>query len=124
MHIMIESLSLLLAIASFSPAAERPHFADDFPPGSGYVAVLEVLPDEDGMAKTCELNSVREASGETAPARVSPSDAFVLDACRKLHTAKWQVKRDATGAIEAQLYFCRYVESFPDSAFCDRQLGD
>lgn len=121
---MIESISLLLAIASFSPAAERPRFADDFPPGTGHVAVLQVLPDEEGTAKTCELNSVREASGETASTKAPPSDAFVIDACRKLHNAKWQVKRDASGAIEAQLYFCRYVESFPDTAFCDRQLGD
>ena len=119
---MIESLSLVLAIVSF--AADRPRFADDFPPGTGHVAVLQVLPDEEGVARTCELNSVREANGETASTRKPPSDAFVIDACRKLHTAKWQVKRDATGAIEAQLYFCRYVESFPDTAFCDRQLGD
>jgi len=121
---MLDGVSLLLAIAAFNPAADRPRFADDFPPGTGHVAVLEVLPDETGVARTCELNSVREASGDPASAAHQPSDAFVIDACRKLHNATWQVKRDASGQIEAQLYFCRYVEAFPDTAFCDRQLGE
>lgn len=121
---MIEPVSLLLAIVSLGPAADRPRFAEDFPPGTGHVAVLQVLPDDEGIAKTCELNSVREASGAAATTKSPPSDAFVIDACRKLHTAKWKVARDASGAIEAQFYFCRYVEAFPDTAFCDRQLGE
>lgn len=121
---MIDSLGLLLALAVSGPAADRPRFAEDFPPGTGHVAVLEVLPDDEGVAKTCELNSVREASGETATLKAPPSDAFVIDACRKLHTATWKVSRDAAGNIAAQFYFCRYVEAFPDTAFCDRQLGE
>ena len=31
---------------------------------------------------------------------------------------------EASGAIEAQFYFCRYIESSPSTAFCDRQLGE
>ena len=121
---MIDAVPLLFALASFGATPDHPRFADDFPPGTGHVAVLEVLPDESGIAKTCELNSVREPSGETAATSKPPSDAFVIDACRKLHNATWQVKRDAAGGIEPQLYFCRYVETFPDTAFCDRQLGE
>ena len=121
---MITGLALAFAIASTGPAAEPPHFADDFPKGVGYVAVLEILPDEEGVAKTCALNSVQQVSGEAPTAKISPSDTYVMDACRKLHTGKWRVKRDASGGIEMQYYFCRYVESSPDVAFCDRQLGE
>ena len=121
---MMESFALALAVASFSQAAGQPRFADDFPQGIGYVAVLEVLPDEDGLAKTCALSGVHQLNRDAPPPKGSPSDAYVMDACRKLRTAKWQVSRDKSGRIEAQLYFCRYVESFPDKAFCDRQLGE
>lgn len=121
---MIEGLALAAAIASFSPATEQPRFAEDLPQGVGYVAVLEILPDEDGLAKTCGLNSVYELPEHTPSTKVSPPDAYVIDACRKLRTAKWQVKRDESGNIESQLYFCRYVESSPNTAFCDRRLGE
>jgi len=121
---MIEGLALAVAIASFSPAAEQPRFAEDFPQEGGYVAVLEVLPDEDGLAKTCRLSSVYDLAEQTPSVKVSPPDAFVIDACRKLRTAKWQVKRDGSGNIQAQSYFCRYVESSPNVAFCDRGLGE
>ena len=121
---MIRGLALAVAIASSSPAAEQPRFAEDFPPETGYVAVLEILPDEDGIAKTCRLSNVYDLAEKTPSVKVSPPDTFVMDACRKLRTAKWQVKRDEAGNIEAQSYFCRYVESSPKIAFCDRGLGE
>ena len=108
---MIKCLVLAVAIASSSLAAESPRFAEDFPPGAGYVAVLEILPDQDGIAKTCRLSSVYDLSEKTPPVNISPPDAYVMDACRKLRTAKWLVKRDEAGNIQAQTYFCRYVES-------------
>jgi len=119
---MIKCLALALGIAA-SVGAAQPRFADDFQQGIGYVAVLEVIPVEEGFAKTCTLSSVQALEAGAPSAKVSPSSAFVIDACRKLRTAKWQVKRDASGNIEAQSYFCRYVESSPDTAYCDRQLG-
>ena len=121
---MIGTLALALTIASLASEAGQPRFADDFPQGVGYVAVLEILPDEEGFAKTCALSSVERVSGDAPARKISPPDAYVMDACRKLHTAKWQVKRDASGAIEPQFYFCRYIESSPGTAFCDRQLGE
>jgi len=120
---MVEGLALAFAIASLNAAAEQPRFADDFPRGVGYIAVLEVVPDEKGLAKTCKLSSVHALTEGSPSMKVSPPDAYVIDACRKLRNAKWQVERDASGNIEAQPYFCRYVESSPDIAFCDRQLG-
>jgi len=122
--VMVESMVLAIAAAAFGQAVAKPRFADDFPQGIGYVAVLEVVPDEDGLAKTCALSSIRELGGEMQAAKISPPDAFVVDACRKLHTAKWQVKRDQSGNIEPQFYFCRYIETSADVAFCDRQLGE
>jgi hypothetical protein len=88
------------------------------------VAVLQILPDDEGYAKTCALSSVQQVNGEAPARKISPPDAYVMDACRKLHTAKWQVKRDPSGAIEPQFYFCRYIESSPATAFCDRKLGE
>jgi hypothetical protein len=120
---MVEGLALALAIASLNPVVEQPRFADDFPQGVGYVAVLDVVPDDEGVAKTCTLSGVLAPTEGSPSAKVSPPDAYVIDACRKLRNAKWQVKRDASGNIEAQSYFCRYIESSPDTAFCDRQLG-
>jgi len=121
---MIEVLNLIFSIAPLLAAADRPRFADEIPKGVGYVAVLEILPDDEGFEKTCRLNSVHERSEQARAVDISPPDAYVMDACRKLHTAKWQVERDAAGNIQAQYYFCRYVESTPDTAFCDRQLGE
>jgi hypothetical protein len=121
---MTGGLTLILAIASFSPTVGQPRFADEIPKGVGYIAVLEILPDEDGFAKTCALNSVHELAEPERAINATPSDAYVMDACRKLHTAKWLVKRDAAGSIETQFYFCKYVESSPNTAFCDRQLGE
>ena len=121
---MLEGLFVTLALATFGQAVQPPRFADDFPQGVGYVAVLQVVPDEEGFAKTCALSTVLEVNGDAPARKISPPDAYVMDACRKLHTAKWQVKRDASGSIEPQAYFCRYVESAPDTAFCDRQMGE
>jgi hypothetical protein len=121
---MIRGRALAVAIALLSPAAEHPRFAEDFPPEAGYVAVLEIIPDEDGIAKTCRLINVYDLAEKTPTVKISPPDAYVMDACRKLRTAKWRVKRDEAGNIEAQSYFCRYVESTPKIAFCDRGLGE
>lgn len=122
---MIKCLAVALGIASLNAAVgvAQPRFADDFQQGVGYVAVLEVIPDEDGLAKTCTLSGVQALNASAPSVEISPSSAYVIDACRKLRTAKWQVKRDASGNIEALSYFCRYVESSPDTAYCDRQLG-
>jgi hypothetical protein len=121
---MIEGIALVIALASLGQVAQQPRFAEDFPKESGYVAVLEILPDEEGFAKTCRLSSVYELSEATPTVNISPPDAYVMDACRKLHNAKWPVKRDESGNIEAQIYFCRYVEATPNRAFCDRKLGE
>jgi hypothetical protein len=121
---MIQGLALVVAITSLSPVTEQPRFAEDFPPETGYVAVLEILPDEDGLMKTCRLSNVYDLAEKTPSVKIFPPDAYVMDACRKLRTAKWQVKRDEAGNIEAQSYFCRYVESSPSIAFCDRGLGE
>lgn len=121
---MLETFALTLTLASLAQASPPPRFADDFPKGVGYVAVLEVVPDDEGMARTCALSTVLEVSGAEPAKKISPPDAYVMDACRKLRTAKWQVTRDASGSIQPQSYFCRYIESSPQTAFCDRQLGE
>ena len=121
---MIKGLAVALAIASFNLAAEQPRFAEDFPKGVGYAVVFMIVPDEDGMAKTCAFDSAHELTEEAPLKQISPPDAYVIDACRKLHNGKWPVKRDESGNIEADFYFCRHVESAPNMAFCDRQFGE
>lgn len=117
-------LPLVLASIAAAGAAALPRFAEDLPPEAGYWVVLKLTPGDDGRIRFCTLHGVHESSAQGPVADVAPSEVYVADACRKLSTKKWKIERDAAGEVEPTFYFCRYLESVPGMAYCERRFGD
>lgn len=118
---------MLLSAAFFTAtaaAAAQPRFAEDLPADAGYSVVLKLVPGEDGWVRFCTLHSVREHSPQGPATDLTPDDAYVADACRKLSSKKWKAGRDDAGEVQAVFYFCRYLESSPGRAYCERRFGD
>ena len=111
-------------LASLAVAAAQLRFAEDVPAETGYAVVLKLVPDEAGWIRFCTLHGVHESSPQGPAAQVVPIGAYVADACRKLSTKKWKIERDAAGEIAPVFYFCRYLESTPERAYCERRFGD
>lgn len=111
-------------LASLLTAAAQPRFAEDVPKDSGYAVVMKLVPDEAGWVRFCTLHGVHEASPQGPAAEVTPIGAYVADACRKLSTKKWKIERDHAGEVKPVFYFCRYLESTPERAYCERRFGD
>lgn len=103
--------------------ASQPRFAEDLPPGAGYAVVLRLVPDEAGVVETCTLHGVRESTPQGPAMALTPPDRYVADACRKLSQRTWKAERGADG-ITAVFYFCRWLESTPEMAYCERRFGD
>lgn len=116
--------AFLLASIVASAAAAQARFAEDLPRETGHAIVLKLVPDDGGWVRFCTLHSVRERSPQGPATDAAPSDAYVADACRKLSSKKWKIERDAAGEIKAVFYFCRYLESVPERAYCERRFGD
>ena len=120
----MKSIALVLTCVAASAIAAPPRFAEDLPPESGYSVVLKLVPGDDGLVRFCTLHSVHEGAPEGQAVNVTPGSAYVADACRKLSKKKWTIERDAAGEIKAVFYFCRYLESVPGMAYCERRFGD
>lgn len=120
----MKNTAFLLAWIASSAVAAPPRFAEDLVPEVGYSVVLKLVPGDDGRVRFCTLHSVREGAPEGQAVNVTPGSAYLADACRKLSTKKWTIERDAAGEIKAVFYFCRYVESVPAMAYCERRFGD
>lgn len=116
--------AFLLASVAATAAAAQPRFAEELPSEAGYAVVLKLVPDDSGWIRFCTLHSVRERSVQGPAAEVTPNEAYVADACRKLSTKKWTIERDAGGEVKPVFYFCRYLESTPERAYCERRFGD
>jgi hypothetical protein len=117
-------IPLVAACLAATAAAAQPRYAEDVPKDAGYAVVLEMVPDDAGWVRFCNLHSVRERSTEGAATDLTPNGTYVADACRKLSTKKWKIERDAAGEVKAVFYFCRYLESSPERAYCERRFGD
>lgn len=118
------TLAAVFLTSLLASTAAQYRFAEDVPPETGYSVVLKLVPDDGGWVRFCTLHSVRERSAEGPAVAVTPGDAYVADACRKLSSKKWKIDRDGAGEVKATFYFCRYLESSPDRAYCERRFGD
>lgn len=117
-------LFAVACLAAVTASAGQPRYAEDVPKDAGYAVVLELVPDDAGWVRFCNLHSVRERSPEGAASDLTPNGAYVADACRKLSTKKWKIEPDGAGEVKPVFYFCRYLESSPERAYCERRFGD
>lgn len=114
-------------LASFTTAASaalQPRFAEQLAPEVGQWVVLRLTVDERGVVDSCTLQSVRESLPDGAVLPLTPSDRWLAEACRKLAWRKWETTRAADGRRQPLHYYCRHVDSTPDTAYCERRFGD
>lgn len=116
--------AFLLAVLATPALAASPRFAEDLPPDVGHAVVLRLVADENGVVETCSLHAVRESTPQGPTVSLTPSERYIAEACRKLSQRKWKTGRGADGAPSAVFYFCRHLESEPDTAYCERRFGD
>jgi hypothetical protein len=117
-------LCLVISLLGQASASESPKFAEDLSYGQRYSAIFSVIPDDSGAVKSCKLVGVHELTERGEEVSITPSALFVSDACRKLSHAKWQVKRDSTGAVLERFDFCLHWINSPDKAFCESRFGE
>lgn len=114
----------LSACAMASAAGLQPRFAEQLAPEVGEWVVLRLTVDAAGVVETCRLQSVRESLPDGTVLPLTPSDRYVAEACRKLAQRKWDTTRAADGRLQPLHYYCRHVESTPDTAYCERRFGE